>query len=636
VTDSETRQPRHIVCALLATAVLIIFSAALRCGFVNYDDPAYVTENVHVQHGLTASGFAWALTATAASNWHPLTWLSHMADCQLYGVKPLGHHLTSVLFHAANAVLLFLLLEHLTGAFWRSASVAMIFALHPLRVESVAWVSERKDVLSSFFGLLAIWAFVRYAENLKSEKGRHKFFYALALAFFALGLLAKPMLVTLPFVLLLLDYWPLHRLGRRAITEKIPFFVLSAACSFITFLVQNGAESVASLGRFSLGDRLANVPVSYVRYVLKNFWPSNLAAYYPYRPWPAWEVVGAIVLLAAVTALVLSRARSAQYLAVGWFWFLGMLVPVIGVVQVGGQSMADRYTYLSAVGLWIMVVWGIGDFVANRPRLREGVPALAALAAMAFAMLTWNQTSVYQNSGTLWEATLRAYPDCLPAHNNLSSWDIDQGRWDDALAQCRQTLAILPADAEAHDNLALIYMHQGNLDGAAAEASRSIQTQPHSAVNRLILARVELQKHDFPAAAASLRAAVEIDPNSAEGWCNLGFALLQQGQTSDAEIDYIRALMLNPDYALAHNDLGNILLRQGRIDEARERFQRAVELAPSFAEAHYNLAGVLAHLGRMDEAIAHCQKAVELQPNLGAARQRLTDLMRAKEGKNGP
>jgi protein O-mannosyl-transferase len=341
MTDSASRWQKWVICLLLGVAVLAAFWPALRCGFVIYDDLEYVTSNQEVQQGLTWAGLKWALTTGHAANWHPVTWLSHMADCQLYGLKPAGHHLTSLLLHAANAVLLFLLLDNLTGALWPSAWVAAIFALHPLRVESVVWVAERKDVLSTFFWMLTVGAYVRYADHLKSQISNFKFFYALSLVFFALGLMSKPMLVTLPFVLLLLDYWPLGRLefgpkfSWRLIVEKVPFLFLAAADSVATFLVQNHYGSVAPLSRYPLSVRLANVPVAYVSYLSKNFWPAGLAVFYPHRVLGALEVGGSICLLGAVSVLVVLRGRLQPYLAVGWFWFLGMLLPTTGLVQVG-------------------------------------------------------------------------------------------------------------------------------------------------------------------------------------------------------------------------------------------------------------------------------------------------------------
>ena len=641
MTEPGTRRQKWLVCALLGAAALVVYSQALYCGFVNYDDPAYVTENWHVRHGLNWQAIQWAFTSVTAANWHPLTWLSHALDCRLYGLAPAGHHLTSLLLHAANAVLFFLLLNHLTRTLWSSAFVAAMFALHPLRVESVVWVSERKDVLSTFFWMLTVGAYARYADKLKSQASNSKFFYALALLFFILGLMSKPMLVTLPFVLLLLDFWPLGRwkfgpeFSWRPVVEKIPFFVLAAGSSLVTLLAQNRADAVASLARFPLGVRLANVPVAYTRYLMKNFWPADLAAYYPWVPWRAGEVIGAVALLAGITWLALWRARTAPFLAVGWFWFLGMLVPAIGLVQAGGQSLADRYTYLPCIGLWIMVVWGLHDLAAERPCLRQAMPAAAMMAAVLFASAAWHRAGVYKDSKTLWEATLRSCPDDPAAHNNLARWLMNEGQWDEAIDHCRKTLALLPHDPNAHDILSLVFLHQGRLDDAIAEALQSIQSQPRSEENRQTLARVYLQKGDFAAAAGAFRQAIQMDPSVPEAWCNLGYALLQQGKVSEAIPAYQRSLELNPDYPLAHNDLGNILLRQGRMDQAMDHFQRAVELAPSFAEAHYNLAGMLAQRGRLDEAIAHCQKALEIQPGLAPARQRLADLIAARERNRG-
>ncbi|HEV7927840.1 MAG TPA: tetratricopeptide repeat protein [Verrucomicrobiae bacterium] len=641
MTESGSRRTKWLVCALLGVAVLIVYGPALHCGFVNFDDENYVIDNWHIQHGFNLQSVRWAFTTDAASNWHPLTWLSHTLDCQLYGLHPAGHHLTSLLLHAANSVLLLLLLNRVTGALWRSAVVAAMFAIHPLRVESVVWISERKDVLSAFFWMLTVGAYVRYAEEFKVQGSKFKVFYGLSLLFFALGLMAKPMLVTLPFVLLLLDYWPLRRLefgpgfSWRPVVEKIPFLVLAVASSVVTFLVQYRTGAVATLSRFSLSVRLENIPVSYMRYLTKTFWPSDLASFYPYAGWPVGEVIGAVALLAGITGLALWRARSAPYLAVGWFWFLGMLVPAIGLVQVGGQSLADRYSYLPCIGLWIMVSWGVFDLASRRPRLREAMTTAAALVVIVFALLAWRQTGVYQDSGTLWQATLRSYPNCLMAHNLLSRWYIEKGEWDQALEQCQEARAILPHDPTVHDDLSRILLHQGKVDDAIAEALQSIQAQPQSEDNRQTLARAYLEKGDFAAAAASCREAIRIQPAAPEAWCNLGFALLQQGQIAEATAAYQRALELNPDAALAHNDLGNIFLRQRRTDEAMAQFQRAVELNPSFAEAHYNLAGLLAYRGRLDEAIAHCQKALEIQPSLAAARERLTSLMATKERNSG-
>ena len=635
MTEADMQRRKWLLCAALGAAVLVAFWPALRCGFVNYDDPLYVTENWHVLHGLNGADIRWAFTAVVASNWHPLTWMSHMLDCQIYHLQPVGHHLTSLLLHLANSVLLLLLLNRLTGALRPSAFVAAMFALHPLRVESVAWISERKDVLSSFFWMLSVGAYVRYVEEFKVQSSKFKVYYALALVLFACALMSKPMVVTLPFVLLLLDYWPLGRLKSGInflpVLEKIPFFALSAASCLVTFLVQHRAGTVATMDRFPLNIRLANVCVAYARYLTKHFWPVDLVTFYPYVEWRSWQIIGALVLLAGITGFALWRVRTSPYLFVGWFWFLGMLVPVIGLVQTGGQAMADRFSYLPGIGLWIMAAWGLHDLAATRLRLRPALAICAVSVALLFSILTWRHTGDYKDSRAMWEADLRVYPNCLVAHNNFSRWLTEQGQWSEALDHSRKALEILPDDPTAHNDLSRIFLHQGHVDKAIGEGLKSIQLQPHSEVNRQTLAKAYLQKADFAAAAASLREAIKIDPSAPDAWCNLGYALLQQAQIPEATSAYQKALELNPDYALAHNDLGNIELRQGHLDEAMEHFQRAVELAPEFVEARYNLAGILARRGRLDEAIAQSQKVVELKPDLAAARQQLAALLAAKE-----
>ena len=373
MTGSATRRQTWAISLAIAAAVIAVYWPALKCGFVNYDDPEYVTSNRAVRQGLNGTSILWAFTTTHAANWHPLTWLSHILDCQLYGLHPAGHHLTSLLFHAANSVLLFCLLRRMTGAWGRSAWVAALFALHPLRVQSVVWVSERKDVLSAFFWMLALWAYVRYSEELKLRSLMLKVYYAASLLFFALGLMAKPMLVTLPFVLLLLDYWPLRR--PWLIAEKIPFFALSAASSIMTFLVQDRTGAVSSMVHFPAGARLANVPIAYVRYLSKDFCPTGLATFYQYQLWPLWKVIAAVGLLAVITGLVLWRMRSQPYLPVGWAWFVGMLVPTIGLVQVGSQAMADDTptSPASASGSW-----SLGG-LSNGPR---GIRSGASLSSL--------------------------------------------------------------------------------------------------------------------------------------------------------------------------------------------------------------------------------------------------------------
>jgi tetratricopeptide (TPR) repeat protein len=609
--------------------VLLVYWTALSAGFINYDDPAYVTKNPNIQHRLDASSIAWAFTTSHAANWHPLTWISHIIDFDLYGLKPAGHHLSSVLFHMANAVLLFLLLNRATGAFWRSALVAAFFSLHPLRAESVAWVSERKDVLSAFFWMLTLWAY------LKSRTSSFKIFYPLALLFFAFGLMAKPMLVTLPFVLLLLDYWPLRRFrvdaGRvpwRILAEKIPFLFLAAISCVVTFLAQSRSGAV-SAANFPLDARLANVPVAYTRYLARNFWPSNLAFFYEYRTWPMFDVLGAVVLLAAITAMVLWRWRLQPYLAVGWFWFLGMLLPTIGLVQVGSQSLADRYTYLPSIGLWLAVVWGIYEFATHHPPFLKPAVVGSGLLVTAFAVLTWHQAGLYHDSEKLWRATLRQEPDSLVALDNLSRCLMENGQLEEAAHRSRQALAIRPTDFEAENILADISLRQGKPADAIACALHSLTVQPHDGYAYDVLARAYLSEGKIAEAAEAFQTAVKLEPTLAEAWCNLGFTMLQLHRVPEALKDYQKALDLDPNYALAHNDLGNILLQEGQLNDALEHFVRAAEIAPGFAEAHYNLGEILLKQGRTSDALGEYEKALASRPNLARARLRISQITNA-------
>src|SRR6266545_2204624 len=388
-----------LTCLLVGGITLATFWPVTRHDFIYYDDPDYVTENPYVQTGLNWQSVVWAFTTGHSGNWHPVTWLSHMLDCQVFGLKPGYHHLTNVLFHAANTLLLFLVLERMTAAFWRSAFVATLFALHPLHVESVAWVAERKDLLSTFFGLLTLWAYARYCKESKARGPRAKVFYGFALLLFALGLMSKPMLVTWPFVLLLLDFWPLRRLcyqpggrfGRdflRLVREKVPFFCLVTISSIVTFLVQDRRGYVMTVGGVSLALRLVNALVSYVKYLGKTVWPAGLAIFYPHPEirypasdqWPLWQIVAGALLLTLISAFAVLRLKRQPWLATGWLWYLGTLVPVIGIVQVGAQAMADRYSYVPLIGVFICLVWGIADVLAPR---RLGRPALAAMGLAA-------------------------------------------------------------------------------------------------------------------------------------------------------------------------------------------------------------------------------------------------------------
>src|ERR1051325_295252 len=486
----------------LALATVAVFSSVTRHGFVNYDDGSYVTENVHVKAGLTWRGLAWAFTNSHSSNWHPVTTLSHMLDCQLFGLNAGWHHAVNLLLHTTNAILLFWLLLRLTGALWRSAFVAALFALHPMHVESVAWVSERKDVLSALFGLLSLGAYANYALAKSRVEGRESsggsppealasrsstLNYRLALFFFALGLMSKPMLVTWPFVLLLLDFWPLRRLDSLftlrhspgLLREKIPFLALSAASCLVTFLVQKSAGAVQLLAYISIPHRLINCVVAYARYVGKTFWPVNLSAFYPLRDtWPAWQVAVAAAVLLLLTALAILRARQQPQFFFGWFWFVGTLVPVIGLVQVGSQAIADRYTYIPYVGLFIGVVWTLADFVSGRPVLKWVTVFFCGASLAASAITARVQVRYWADSVSLFRHALAVTEENQIVHLSLGTALCDAGQVDEGVAHLQAALRLNDGFVFARGKLAHVLAAQGKTDEAVEQYQIVVKQSP--------------------------------------------------------------------------------------------------------------------------------------------------------------
>jgi tetratricopeptide (TPR) repeat protein len=636
--------------AILFLLVLAAFSPSLRNDFINYDDDFYVTENIHVQRGLTWESAKWAFQSAAASNWHPLTWLSHMMDCEMFGLKPWGHHLTSVLFHGVNTVLVFLALRGLTWALWRSFIVAALFGLHPLHVESVAWVAERKDVLSAFFWLLTMWAYGKYAgkfdvgrSTLDVRCSKSKIYYTLALLFFALGLMSKPMVVTLPCVLLLLDYWPLKRnaapaperglqpastqddagasgflqrlwkglaLKRhkcrapgtapecissaswaRLTLEKIPFFLLAAAASVVTYAAQKGGG--ATWSGLPLSARLENAPVSYCRYLWKMFWPTKLAVFYPHPGhWPTVAVLLSVLLLAGVTLVVFLMRRESPYLVVGWLWFVGTLVPVIGLVQVGEQAMADRYMYLPSIGLFVMFAWGLFDLTKGWHDRATVLSAVGAVTVILCAILTHQQAGYWKNSRTLFEHTLAVTERNATACLHVGSVLLEEKKLDEAMGRFQEALKVKPDFADAHGQLGVAFYLQGRRDDAIRE----------------------------------LQAAILLDPGYAPAHFNLGVALTGKNRLDEAISQFQAALKRRPEYAEAHNGLGVALSNQGRADDAISQFEQAISLKPDYAAAHCNLGVALASQGRRAEAIAQFTRALQLQPDYPQAERQLRAL----------
>ena len=466
------------ICLAIALTTLVVYWQLRDNDFVNFDDPGYISQNEHVKAGLTWEGIVWAFSQSHAFNWHPLTWISHMLDCELYSLNAGGHHFTNLLFHIVNALLLFLLLNRMTKNLWASAFVAAAFALHPLHTESVAWASERKDVLSTFFWILTTWAYVWYVERRGIAR------YILVMLFFVLGLLSKQMLVTLPFVLLLLDYWPLKRFGfeerssmrgvrpvvsvtiRQSILEKVPLFILSVAASIIVFSVQQGTVVMKSILEYSLAYRLANAVVAYTLYIGKMFWPIHLAIIYPHQgdKLPAWQIAGAILLMLCITTAVIYKLRRRPYLGVGWFWYLGTLVPVIGLVQVGNQALADRYTYVPLTGLFIIVAWGMSDML-GRLRYRKVVLSLLGIISLAvLGVLSSRQVRHWRNGITLYEHATKVVANNWLAHNMLGRLFASQGNFEKAIEEYNKALKIEPDNALPNTNLGTALAQQGRLD----------------------------------------------------------------------------------------------------------------------------------------------------------------------------
>jgi protein O-mannosyl-transferase len=539
-------KPIYVSLSLVALTLIVYFQVH-DFEFVNYDDRETILGNSHIQNGLTLAGLGWAFTSAYAANWFPVTWISHMLDFQLFGLDSGWHHLTNVMIHAASTLLLFALLRRMTGRMWESAFVSFVFALHPLHVESVAWVSERKDVLSAFFWFLTTWLYLDYVDRPNVLK------YVLALGAFCLGLMSKQMLVTLPFALLLLDYWPLSRPKTvRLIIEKLPFLAFSLAASLIAYKVQHQAGAVLSVDSIPIATRAANALISYVAYLVQFFWPAGLAMFYPYPSiLPGWQIAGSALVLAAISALAIRR----PYLIVGWLWYLGTLVPVIGLVQVGSQARADRYTYIPAIGISIMLAWGVAEIMERRPGMRTTLRAVSVSVCTVWLALTWTQIQYWRNSMALFDHAIASTENNFIAHLNLGEVLAEQGRTNDALRNLYAAVEEKPDHADGHDTLGAVLGQLGRTDEAAAQFSQAIRLQP----------------------------------TDSEAHCNLGNVLLAQGKFGDAAREFETAVRIVPDFTTAHFGLAGALLNLGQIDESIAQFQETLRLDPGMAAARDGL-----------------------------------------------
>ena len=598
------RVPLWLLAVLLALATIVLYWPAMDAGFVNFDDGFYVTSNARVQSGVTLEGIKWAFFNPVCYMWHPLTVLSHMLDCQFFGLKPWGHHLTSVLLHALNTMLVLLLLRRLTGAIWRSLLVAALFGWHPLQVESVAWVAERKNVLSTCFGLLALLFYARYAE-VQSQRGKvqgpkskvqsqaagipavqhgsrttvHALrstlhaprYYVLSLLFFALGLMSKPMLVTWPFVLLLIDYWPLNRIQvsdvnlhsrnlRRLVMEKIPFFALAAVTCVVTFMVQKQGGILASADTLPLGARGGNALISYCRYLGKLFWPIHLAVLYPHPGrWPVEKVLLAGVLLLGLSVLFFVQRRRYPFLLMGWLWYCGTLLPVIQLVQTGTHAMADRYAYVPSLGVLIAAIYGAAELLRNWRYRAIALSGMGAVAIVLCLRLTRQQLEYWQDSEALSRHALEVTENNPMAHYLLGNALADRGQIDEAIRQYQEAIRLQPGYAEYHYNLGSVLARSGQTGEAIRQLQEALRLQPDNVMARL----------------------------------NLGNALDESGQIDEAIRQYQEALRLQPDNAMAHLNLGISFATKGQIDDAIRQYQEALRMDPGCAEASDNLARAL-------------------------------------------
>jgi tetratricopeptide (TPR) repeat protein len=621
--------------AALALLVVVTYAPVAQFEFVNWDDNTYVTENAQVRAGLTRSSIVWALTTAHAPYWHPATWTSHLIDVELFGLDAGGHHVTSAAIHLANTLLLFVLLVNLTGAAGRSAFVAALFAVHPIHVESVAWIAERKDVLSAFFLLATIAMYVAYVR--RGGWGR----YLGVAVLFALALMSKPMVVTLPLVLLLLDIWPLRRVGFGsgdrggwgwALAEKVPLLALAAATGVATFIVQVRVGAVAGLDLLTWQERVGNAIVSYAAYLSTTFWPVHLAAFYPPRLLAAWLIATSACVLMLVSAAAIRWRVRAPWLFVGWLWYVVTLLPVIGLVQTGEQSMADRFTYLPIIGIFVIVSWGAVDLVDRWQRGADALRWAAICAVLLCAVLARAQTGHWANSIALWQRVVDVTPPHYRAFENLGAAQRDRGFLEPALQSYREAVRLAPRNPAVYNGLGLVLTRLGRAAEAVEPFSTATRLQPDypEAQNNLGNALVSLGR--LPEAIACYREILRVSPASMDARTNLGNALAASGEIDQAIEEYRLAVAASPDLKEARIGLAGALMKKGRVVEAIEHFREAVRISPEFAEAHNGLGAALAMTGDEEGAAASFAEALRLSPDLVSAHVNVAILL-IKQGR---
>jgi tetratricopeptide (TPR) repeat protein len=638
---APSRRHGALVFILLALATLAVFMQVWNHDFVTYQDPDYVTANPIVRAGVTPGGAAWAFTTYRIGKWFPLSWLSHMADCGLFGMRSGPHHLMNLLLHVCSTLLLFGLLQRMTGDRWRSAVVAWLFALHPLHVESVAWAAQRKDVLSALFWFLTIWAYLSYIERPKPVR------YLLLLVPFCLGLLSGPTVIALPLVLVLLDVWPLRRIrvaepagagrspqqaqaGREVksfsgiLLEKALLFELSASVAIAMMVFQKPEATVMPQAWIPFGTRLANVLLSCVAYLWQTIWPARLAVFYPYpSSLPSWQVIGAGLAIAGISFLALRLIRRFPYLAVGWFWYLAALAPVIGLVLSGMEPQADRYTYIPLVGIFLTLSWGVAEALTRLPGGKTALAFIAIALCPASMILSWNQIRHWRNSEALFQHAIDVTSGNHVAYYRLGGVFRDQGRMKEAILSYAEAIRLLPGDARAYGELAEVLYGQGRVEEAVAFYREAVRLNPNSQEDRISLGIALDRSGKAADSIEQLAEAIKINPRSADAHYNLGRIYADLGRLSEAAAQFVETIGLQPDNAGAHYNLGTALAGQGKMNEAVASFERAVQLKPDYASAHNNLGSALANLGRIDEAVVHFSEAVRLTPDSEEARRNL-------------
>jgi tetratricopeptide (TPR) repeat protein len=667
-----------LICIALTLISLAVYLQVLNYDFVDYDDEDYVTRNPQVISGITWKGVLYAFKETdLTANWHPLTWLSHMLDCQLFGLNPLGHHMTSLLFHIANTLLLFLIFRKMTDAIWPSFFVAAVFALHPLHVESVAWVAERKDVLSGFFWMLTIAAYIRYTKHPCLIR------YLPVFLAFSMGLMAKPMVVTLPFVLLLLDYWPLGRLQLQQqndrenlpqsttvscsrtvfhlVIEKIPLFILAAASSIVTFLVQRSAGAMIRGENYSLNTRISNAFVSYLGYIIKMVYPSRLAVLYPHPGdnLPVWQPVVSFLIIAMVSVGVIYTARRYRYLTVGWFWYLGTLVPVIGLIQIGSQAMADRYTYLPSIGIFIIVAWSVAELTTKCSFRNLALGVTAGIVLVSLSICTLIQLCYWRNTLTLYEHTLKVTENNYIIHNNYGCSLDENGKLDQAIKNFNEALRIKPNyvaalinlgvamkkkgkiteaiekwervlelnpyNPSAHSNLGLVMAQQGKYNEAIKHFNDALQAKPNFPGVHYILGIIYDKMGNYDMAIQNYNNVIRLEPSNLDARFNLALTCTKMGRYDSAIQNYNDILQINPNHAGAINNLGMILKEQGKISEAVKKWERVLQIEPDNLRVHFNIGLAMAEQGKYDLAIKHYIEALRIEPDWPELLEALAD-----------